>query len=305
MPPTPAPAVSILRPGDESRLEAFLRPRLDSSMILLSNLRKAGIADRGGPFEGTYYRAPAGGEIAGVAAHYWQGNLILQAPDHLDELVETISSAPVREVRGLLGPGDQVGRARRLLGWPDARIQLDEREGLYALPLAELVVPQQLGAGSVTPEGGKPTLRGRRAERRDLDRVAAWRVDYCLEALGAEETPELRAQCRAEMEGYLERGETWVLEDSGVEGGGVAVASTSFNATIREAVQVGGVWTPPELRGRGYGRAAVAASLLDARAEGVERAILFTGDDNVPAVKAYAALGFRRVGDHRVVLLRA
>ena len=66
----------------------------------------------------------------------------------------------------------------------------------------------------------------------------------------------------------------------------------------------GGVWTPPELRGRGYGRAAVAASLLDARADGVGRSILFTGDDNVPAIKAYAALGYRLIGDHRILLLK-
>ncbi len=40
------------------------------------------------------------------------------------------------------------------------------------------------------------------------------------------------------------------------------------------------------------------------RAEGVGAAVLFTGDDNVSAVRAYAALGFRRIGDYRVVLLR-
>ena len=82
------------------------------------------------------------------------------------------------------------------------------------------------------------------------------------------------------------------------------MASTSFNAETREAVQVGGVWTPPDLRGRGYGRAVVAVSLLDARAEGVGRAVLFTGDSNVPAIRAYAALGFRRIDDYRIVLLR-
>ena len=82
------------------------------------------------------------------------------------------------------------------------------------------------------------------------------------------------------------------------------VACTGFNANLTEAVQVGGVWTPPELRGRGYGRCVVAQSLLDVRAEGVEKGILFTGDQNVPAVKAYAALGFKRIGDYRLLLLQ-
>ncbi|MBN1581559.1 MAG: hypothetical protein JXA89_12720 [Anaerolineae bacterium] len=82
------------------------------------------------------------------------------------------------------------------------------------------------------------------------------------------------------------------------------MACRSFNAAILEAVQVGGVWTPPALRGRGYGRCVVAASLLDARADSVEQAILFTGEKNIPAQKAYMALGFRPIGDYRIALLQ-
>ena len=89
-----------------------------------------------------------------------------------------------------------------------------------------------------------------------------------------------------------------------VEHNGKPVACTAFNSATKEAVQVGGVWTPPELRGRGYARCAVAASLLDARAEGVDKAILFTGVNNISAQKAYVALGFEHVGDYRILLLR-
>ncbi len=283
--------IEILRDADDqARLEAFLLPRLESSLFLLSNSRRAGLADRGRLFEGTYFAAIAEGEITGVAALYWQGNLILQAPEYLEPLVEAAAESP-RPIVGLFGLGAQVARALELVGWADSDLQLDEVEGLYVLPLEELAVPEELASGR---------LRGRRAERRDLDLLTAWRVGYHLEALGATETPELPEQCRAEVSALLERGDTWILEDDGRR-----VASTSFNATIDEAVQVGGVWTPPESRSRGYGRAAVAASLLGARDDGVRLSILFTGDDNVPAVKAYAALGFRRIGDHRIVLRRA
>ena len=68
-------------------------------------------------------------------------------------------------------------------------------------------------------------------------------------------------------------------------------------------VQVGGVFTPPELRGRGHARAVVAGSLLSARAAGVSRAVLFTERENAPARRAYQALGFRVVGDYGMVLL--
>ncbi len=290
------PSLRILEPGDEALLERFLRPRIDSSLFLLNNSRLAGLTDLSRRFAGTYSAALEGEEITGVIAHYWQGNLVLQAPSHLAALLEAIVRAPARPIRGLLGLSDQVGRARELLGWAAPQVQFDEEEGLFALGLEQLIVPEELRSGRV---------RGRLVERRDLEKVIAWRVAYCLEALEAAETPELREQCRRDITSSFERGETWVLEDMVLEDGGELVASTSFNAATCEAVQVGGVWTPPELRGRGYGRAVVAVSLLEARERSVERAILFTGDDNVPAVKAYAALGFERIGDHRIVLLRA
>ena len=64
------------------------------------------------------------------------------------------------------------------------------------------------------------------------------------------------------------------------------------------------MWTPPQLRGRGYARGVVGASLRDARAAGATRAILFTGDDNHAAQKAYRSLGFEVVGEYGLVLLR-
>lgn len=279
-----------MQPGDETRLEAFLRPRVESSLFLLSNMRRAGLEDRGLPFEGTYFVASVGGRVIGVIAQFWQGNLVFQAPEYLEELLTAVRDARIRPIRGLLGLAEQVDRACDLLDLKRDGIQFDEKEGLFALELKDLRVPEELASGRI---------RGRRAEWRDLDTVAAWRLAYHLEALGSQPTPELEAECRADMVASLERGGTWVLED-----GGELVASTSFNATLDEAVQVGGVWTPPERRRRGYGRAVVAVSLIDARNESVERAILFTGEENVGAVKAYAALGFRRIGDHRIILLR-
>jgi hypothetical protein len=46
-----------------------------------------------------------------------------------------------------------------------------------------------------------------------------------------------------------------------------------------------------------------AASLLDARAEEGQKAILFTGKINLAAQRAYTALGFRRIGNYRLLLL--
>jgi predicted GNAT family acetyltransferase len=61
-------------------------------------------------------------------------------------------------------------------------------------------------------------------------------------------------------------------------------------------VQIGGVWTPPPLRSRGHARAVVGGSLLLARAQGMRRSVLFTGEDNVAALRSYERLGYVRAG---------
>jgi predicted GNAT family acetyltransferase len=259
-------------------------------MFLIGNVRAGGLASGDQRYQGSYAAAFEEGQIVGVAAHYWNGNLILQALDHLKMVWPAAVQASQRSIRGAIGPAGQVEAVKVALDIRPDQIQVDEQEGLYSLALSQLIEPEALRLDRV---------QARRIEARDLDLVTEWRIAYSLETLGAKDTPELRAQCRGTMERSLAEGWTWVLEE-----GGQPVACTSFNTAIPEAVQVGGVWTPPELRGRGYARCVVAASLLEARKEGAQQAILFTGETNFPAQKAYLALGFRLIGDYRIMLLR-
>jgi predicted GNAT family acetyltransferase len=267
-----------------------LLPRVESSMFLVGNMRAAGLADHGASYQGTYAAVFDRGEIIGVAAHYWNQNLVFQAPAFLEALWVAAIEASGRPVKGLIGPSDQVGAAQAALDIDDSNVQMDETERLYSLKLEELVVPEDLNSGEV---------QGRRIESRDVKLVTRWRIAFALEALGEEDGPQLREECRVSIERSLDERRTWVLEAQGEP-----VACSSFNTAIKEAVQVGGVWTPPALRRRGYGRAVVAASLLDAQAEGAEAAILFTGMGNIPAQKAYEALGFQPIGSYRLVLLK-
>jgi RimJ/RimL family protein N-acetyltransferase len=282
--------IRILGPSDESTLEAFLLPRVESSMFFIGNMRAAGLADGGETYQGTYAAALEEGRIIGVVAHYWNGVLILQAPVHLESLWRAAVSDSGRRVRGLIGPEEQVNAVFDTLGLSLDQIQLDEREDLYRLDLDALKVPRDLRLGR---------LRGRRIQSADLDLLTDWRVVFAVEVLNEVESPKLHQSVRSGLERSLLEGRTWVLEDKGRP-----VAVSSFNTAIREAVQVGGVFTPPELRCSGYGRSVVAASLLDARAEGASTGILFTGKGNIAAQRAYLALGFRYVRDWRLILLR-
>ena len=110
--------------------------------------------------------------------------------------------------------------------------------------------------------------------------------------------PDLRARSGVSIELLHADGSDFVLEDRGE-----LVSYCCYNARIAEAVQIGGVWTPPPLRSRGYARAVVAGALLAARAQGASRAILFTPESNLPAQHAYLPLGFTEVGDYGLVRL--
>jgi uncharacterized protein len=284
------PSLRQLSPADQPEVEEFLRARVDRAMFLRSNLRTAGMEYRGRPFEGLYVAAVEGGRIAGVAGHFWNGILLLLAERHAEALAVAARDCSGRAVVGIIGPLDEVKRARRALSMDEAMSQKESDEGLYALELADLRVPAALSEGSATC---RPACDG------DVPLLVDWRYAYAQEALNAAPGEALRAQCRGEIETLgLDRQFVLMERDR-------PVAYSAFNAALPDIVQIGGVWTPPELRSRGYGRMVVAGSLLAARTKGASRAVLFTDDANLAARRAYAALGFRRIGDWCVLLFAA
>ncbi|HEY2743277.1 MAG TPA: GNAT family N-acetyltransferase, partial [Polyangia bacterium] len=173
------------------------------------------------------------------------------------------------------------------LGLADRATRLDSREDLFTLALADLRVPPPLADGRIVC---------RRALPDDAPTIARYGAAYVVEALGeapAPVTDEAIARERAQI--AASNNQFVLIVD------GALVAMMRFTAELPDAVQIGGVFTPSSLRGRGYARAVVAGALVDARARGVTRSVLFTGEDNVPARTAYLALGYRIVGDYALV----
>ncbi len=281
--------IRLLQPGDESTVDAFLAQHADSSLFLRSNLRK-GIADRGEIYHGPWAGAFEDGRLVGVAQHSRFGSMLPQAPRHAGELARAAARSSAHPVRGFVGPRAQALAARAALGLDGAPMGVESFEGLYAVALDALVVPPMLASGR---------WQCRRARRAEIDLLVEWRAGFNAETNGQADDPALHTASREEIERGLAEGASWVLEADGVP-----VAFQQFNAMLPDVVQVGGVWTPPSLRSRGYARAIVAGALLAVRRDGVRRAVLFTGDDNIPAQRAYHALGFTRVGDWALLFLK-
>ena len=224
-----------------------------------------------------------------MAAHYRNHLVVLQAPDPgaAGALARRAADESGRPVGGLVGPSAQVIEARAALGFDGRRTAINSEEVLYALDLEQMQVPVALGGFDCRPPASE-------AER---ERASAWRAAYAVEALGASAGAELDRSAREEADRLIARGELWLLvEQPGRSRGGVD--DRGKRAPARHGSSIGGVYTPPALRGRGYGRAVVAGQLVHLQRTGVRRAVLFTPRDNAPARRAYEALGFRAVGDY-------
>jgi predicted GNAT family acetyltransferase len=78
---------------------------------------------------------------------------------------------------------------------------------------------------------------------------------------------------------------------------GRPVSLVSTSPTVAGVTRIGPVYTPPELRGRGYASSAVAAVSERALAAGAERCALFTDLANPTSNKIYADVGYRPIAD--------
>ena len=277
------PTLRTLQPGDEVSLEAFLLQHTDTSMFLRSNWRAAGLLDQGARFQGTYIAAYIDETIVAVAAHFWNGMVIVQAPVHLPEVVQAVVAQSGRAISGISGPAAQVEATKSILGLSNRPTQLNESEILFSLTLRDLQIPQVLASAKV---------QCRLPHAEELELLTEWCAAYNVETLGQTDTSSLRPACRLVIEARHAMAMHWVLvaEDT-------PVSYSAFNASLPDIVQIGGVWTPPALRGKGYAKSVVAGSLLDARSLLVKRAILFTGNNNQAAQAVYRGIGFLPTGE--------
>lgn len=263
--------------ADRPWIEARLRARLSGSMFPLTNLREHGW-DSGAARSMRFWIDRRRGAVLGVSR---EGMLMPQVPDHGFNGVGPLLGA--QTIMGAAGEADQVRALLAELGLGGRDAKLDDDEPQFLLDMGDLCVPE--GPGRLVPLS-------------DVDRslIEGWRRAYLMEISG-EDADSADEIAHHDIERYTARDSHRVLlADDG------PLSMTGFNARLPEMVQIGGVYTPPDLRGQGHARRAVALHLLEARAEGVTAATLFAAGPS--AVRAYEAIGFKRIGNFALVLFR-
>ena len=247
--------------------------------------------------EGDGLRQTAGGKAALTphdhAIRIWRTGNSLIALTHAGMILPLLDGTPDLSglrtaldgltLTGAVGPAASARSILKVLGIDNLPTNPDRDEPGFTLDLNHLIIPDLPGTTlrPITPD--------------DLPLLTDWRETYISEVLG-QTGPKARRRAKDDLASYLAKDSHRLLLHLGQP-----VAMTGFNATLPESVQIGGVYTPPALRGKGHARQAVALHLAEARALGVTRAVLFAASE--AAARAYQAIGFRRVQDFTLFLL--
>jgi GNAT superfamily N-acetyltransferase len=116
----------------------------------------------------------------------------------------------------------------------------------------------------------------------DVDLFATWTLAFSREATPHDPQPSPEALQKGAASGrYM----FWTVD-------GTPVSLAGIVRRTRRGVAIASVYTPPELRGRGYAGAVTAALVERAYAEGKEFACLYTDLRNPAANRCYAHVGF-------------
>ena len=270
-----------MRPAENTdldRIKTFLEGHVTTSMFPLSNLEAYGTERH--DLSVQFWLHEEAGDITDVLTITQAGMVFPQIHTlSITELTELVSD---RTIIGVIGEATQVETFRAKFT-PNAPTKLDAVEPHFSLSLEHMQMPDTQGM-TLTP-----------LEDADRDLMIEWRRLYELEALN--ETPEKALEIATkDVERYIERDSHRVLYHNSRP-----VCTTGFNATYKTCVQIGGVFTPPDLRNNGYARAAVALHLKEAQTKGADMAILFSASE--AAARAYMSIGFRQIGEFTLMIL--
>jgi GNAT superfamily N-acetyltransferase len=226
--------------------------------------------------------ADPAGDVAGAFLHTPQFPVVLTAvaPAAAAELAGvTLAGRPLPGVNAHPEVAEAFAAAWREIHGGRGRVHVHVNQRLYRLD------------GLSWPDPG-PDGEARIADGSDLPLLADWFTAFAFEVhdmgRGVDQSEAVRE--RVSHGGIT----VW-------EAGGQPVAIAGATRQVAGMARIGPVYTPPELRGRGYGSAATAAAserLLEAGAKDV---LLYTDLANPVSNSIYQRIGYRAVED-RVVL---
>jgi predicted GNAT family acetyltransferase len=220
-----------------------------------------------------------GGRAVGAAMRTPPHNFILSeldADEAVGVLVEDAREA-FGELPGVVGPKEraaQFANAWRAITGATARLEIAQR--IFA---ADHVDEPRPTAGAM-----------RDYERGDRELAIRWMDDFTAEALPEGPQPESSTNFVDRREEDPDAGLV-IWED------GAPVSMAGFGGRTPNGIRIGPVYTPPDLRGRGYASALTAALTRRLLERGRRFCFLYTDLSNPTSNSIYQRIGYRAVSD--------
>lgn len=284
----------LMRPltnNDQPTLINFLRPFAESSLFILNNQAKRGLTPSTAQYAGHYFGLFHAQTLKAVIVQYWNGIVMSQgSADDVSALWDEHSPS-FKHIKGFVGPAnlcDTLQEKYHATQTPCPTLSLAAEERLYKLNLTKMVTPTQTQ---------QTEFNCRLATDSDIDTLLPWAEQYKAEALNTPPDPAKRQQHLEEIKATIADSNLFLLCEENTP-----VSMAARTAQFQHLVQIGSVWTPPSLRKKGYGRGVVYGALKICATQGAKNAVLFTENQNIPAQRAYEALGFEHCGAFGIYL---
>jgi len=271
-------AVTTERAGFSDLLEVFAW--LDREPVLNVYLLNLVLRDGLSAPRDEYWVARRSGALAGMVCLGGSSGAVLPVGDDPGALAalaarsaERLSVVPQRFQ--VVGPRAAVTAVVARLGAAGLSPRLEQSQTYLAVERGGLRSSQPL-----------PELRTAGPEDHEL----VFQTGAEMRAEELQEDPRV-----ADPEGYARRAQAECREGYTylwLENGALRFRA-SLSALTADAVQISGVYTPPEWRNRGFARRGLA-ELCSRLFDRTRAACLFVNDSNAPALAVYSRLGFRR-----------
>lgn len=264
----------------QSEMLTFLKQHENYALFLLGNFEDYGLKLTEAPYSGNFKLIRQLGEVVGVFCLTKTGSLLIEATVY-EPIFDDILGSCLQEqipMTGLIGswaichPFWEFLKGKKVI----QQEVFASKEILYSIDLSQVSYLEQPAVRLLT----------------SID-FRQWKVlnaDY-LEEEGI--PSDLSDEDLLRL--FLEKVEKRIMWGYFLEERLVSVAE--LNAKALDLGQVGGVYTAPAFRQRGYAKSVMQQLLVDCqRLHGMRKVIIFTGDKNVHAQKLYLSLGVKPMG---------
>lgn len=273
-------SVETVTTSSQEEMLQFLKNHANYTLFLLGNLENYGTKLTEAPYSGNFKLIRSSGQVTGVFCLTRKGNLLIESTVEepvFDIVLEACQQEPVA-LTGVVGRWGFCGCFWEYLKAKNV-IQTEvftSKEILYSLDLQKKEFLYQ------------PNIRI--LIESDYDQWKPLRLDYLIEEGVPNDLTDKQL-----LDLFLDKVRKGIIWGYFLENTLVSIAD--LNAKALDLGQVGGVYTDPKFRQKGYSKAVMTQLLRDAKEiHSIRKLIIFTGENNFPAQKLYKSLGVSQVG---------